>query len=389
MENEMVLTNNTINYENVYDIKNNWKSHKRYTRHSLHKMCSRICSFPPDLARFFIENYSSPGDVCLDVFSGKGTLPLEAILNERYGIGNDLSPEAYILTKAKCNPPKLKDIYSFLEKVKKNMGFLDSAKGAGRDIRTFFDNKTLIQIMELKELLSESDGKNSVFVKALICGIIHGSTTFSLSLPCSHSYSMSPRYVRKYTKVHGLKKPHRDVISCLKAKTKLVLEDPMPKIRGSAYNDDSRKLSLDDECVDMILTSPPYFDVQTYAYDNWLRLWFLGYDYKDVAKRLVQTGDEKKYEKFMFDSLSEMHRVMKDGKRCFIVVGDVKKRYERRKEPYEKIINTAEFLANPASEAGFKVEMIINDNIPQANKVLNSSLRSSGITVERILCLKK
>ena len=62
--------------------------------HSLHKLCSRTGSFPSFLSKYFVTKFSKPMEKVLDPFSGKGTLPLEACLGKRVGIGNDLSPEA-------------------------------------------------------------------------------------------------------------------------------------------------------------------------------------------------------------------------------------------------------------------------------------------------------
>jgi len=374
-----------IQCSNINELKNNWKQYNKSWGHSLHRICSRICSFPPSLAYFFVNTFSKEGDICLDVFSGKGTFPLEAILNNRIGIGNDIAPEAFILTNAKLNPPNLDEYMEYLDDLSGELGFLSTTSGVGKDIRTFFGTKTLKQIMEIRELLMDNESQFALFTKALMCGIIHGKSSISLSLPCSHSYSMSPNYVRKYTKKHRLEKPRRDVIECLRIKANIVLKDPVPDRRGKAYNCDSRNLPLDKESVDLIVTSPPYFDIQTYAYDNWLRLWFLGHDYREVRKSIVQTGSEELYRKFMSESLVEMYRVLKKNKRCFIVVGDVKKKYSK----YEKVINTAKFLSEPAQDAGFTVERIIRDKIPQCNKVLNSSLNTKGITTERILCLTK
>jgi len=354
-------------------------------RHSLHGICSRICSFPPAMVRHFIVKNSQKGDLVFDPFSGKGTVPLESLLQGRVGWGNDVSPEAYILTKAKISSINLARLQFVLDGLRGEMGFIKSVTDVDQRVRVFYDDRTLKQIMELKTLINSRNTKYATFVKALMLGILHGSSSISLSLKCSHSYSMSPNYVKNFADKNGLVKPERDVISCLKQKATETLKDSTPILKGKAFNSDSRHLKIINNSVDLIITSPPYFAVQTYAYDNWLRLWFLGYDHKDVNKILVNTDDEEKYGNFMHDSLKEMYRILKPGKKCFIVVGDVKKRLSKG----IIIINTAKFLQNYAEETGFKVNKIIIDTIPQSRKVFNSSLTSTGISTERILCLEK
>ena len=74
---------------------------------------------------------------------------------------------------------------------------------------------------------------------------------------------MSPKYVKKYAKLHKLKKPQRNVVRCLIAKAQRVLRDGLPKIKGEAYRTDASQLELEDESIDLIVTSPPYFNKQT------------------------------------------------------------------------------------------------------------------------------
>jgi len=149
--------------------------------------------------------------------------------------------------------------------------------------------------------------------------------------------------------------------------------------------EDSRKLSLESDSIDMIFTSPPYFNIQTYAWCNWLRLWFLGYNYKEVRKELVQTGSEEKWEKFMYDSLKELNRVLKDGSFCFIVIGNIKK----KRANMTKYIDTVEFLSEVIEKAGFSIENVIRDSIPSNRRVLTYIPDNCGVKTENIICLKK
>src|SRR5690348_12717398 len=85
-------------------IEPEWKAQQRLWGHSLHPMCSYLASFPASLAHAFIARYSRPGDVVLDPFSGRGTVPLQAAAEGRIGAGNDLNPFAWCLTAAKVEP---------------------------------------------------------------------------------------------------------------------------------------------------------------------------------------------------------------------------------------------------------------------------------------------
>src|SRR5436305_11777421 len=73
--------------------------------HSMHSMCSYQGMFPAKLAHYFIQRYLRRGDVVLDPFSGRGTTGLQARVEDRVSISNDLNPLAYVLSRAKTDPP--------------------------------------------------------------------------------------------------------------------------------------------------------------------------------------------------------------------------------------------------------------------------------------------
>ena len=64
-----------------------------------HYTCSYMAMFPPQLPHYFISKFTKPGDVVLDPFSGRGTTAVQAMSQNRIGIGNDLNVLAYVLTK--------------------------------------------------------------------------------------------------------------------------------------------------------------------------------------------------------------------------------------------------------------------------------------------------
>jgi hypothetical protein len=307
---------------------------------------------------------------------------LEACILGRVGIGNDLSPEAFILTHSKVKAPSLEKVNKYIKQVS---GKLDlsgtNIESVDEDVKVFFHPKTLKQIIAWKECLSDELSNESIFVKALFCGILHGRSSISLSLPCSHSFSMSPRYVKRYVQKHNLKKPVRNVTYCLEKKAASVLADDLPKVIGEAYQTNATNLPIEEESIDLILTSPPYFNKQTYAWDNWLRLWFLGYDYKDVRESLFQTGSKQKFIDFMLVCLKEMYRVLRDNSTCFIVLGDVQLNGEW--------VNTAELVAELAESVGFRVKRIIDDPIPKNKKYFMFLSSKKGIKMDRIIELLK
>jgi len=361
-------------------IEDSWKYAGNNWGIGLHRLCSRTGSFPPSLAYYFIEKFSNPGGVVFDPFSGKGTAPLEACRTNRRGIGNDLAPEAYVITRAKVRPASVEKV---VEWARRNRDFVENYRScdAPEVVEVFYSKYTLRQLLAVRELLMNDDSDLGAFIKAVLLGILHGSSTLSLSVKCSHSFSMAPRYVERSIRRLGLRKPKRNVLDCIVKRTLSLMDGYVPPIKGEALMRDARWTGLGDESVDLIITSPPYFNMQTYAWDNWLRLWFLGHDYKEVAKRLFHTGSISRFREFIREALREMYRVLKWDRPCIMVVGIVRLRGER--------INMAEIIAPIAEEVGFTPARIIMDSIPRENKYLMYLREDQGVSKEVILELHK
>jgi DNA modification methylase len=105
--------------------------------------------------------------------------------------------------------------------------------------------------------------------------------------------------------------------------------------------------------IDIILTSPPYLNAQTYSKDNWLRQWLLGYDHRALHTAYLETGSVPRYEAQMLTALSIMFRMLRPGGRLICVAGDVRLR-NNTPGVYKTGRRLAELAALPA--VGFNVE---------------------------------
>src|ERR1700730_7163552 len=72
---------------------------------SLHQLSPYIGKLKTSIARTLIAEYSRRGSTVLEPFSGSGVVALEALLQTRNIIANDISPYASVLTRAKLFPP--------------------------------------------------------------------------------------------------------------------------------------------------------------------------------------------------------------------------------------------------------------------------------------------
>ena len=377
-----------------------WKDKKRNWGHSLHGMASRSGSFPPALANYFIENFSNKGDRVLDPFSGKGTTVLEACLNDRYGIGVDVAPEAYALTCAKSQIVDQEQAINYLENLELKKVSKKELDAVQDEVKVFYHEDVLKQLLGFRKAIAEDfqinnnkirsinpNTKFAQFWTGVLIGLLHGSSEMSLSVSCSHSYSMAPNYVKNYSAKHGLEKPQRNLKECLINKAKKLFADGHVKHEGQSLFASAMDMPEQlENSIDLIVTSPPYFTAQSYAWDNWLREWYLGFDFKEVRKDTLHTSVEEKYRLAMREHLDQAYACLKSKRWAFYVVGDVIKKV---KAGAYKII-TAEIIAQEAQEAGFSVELIINDNIPETSRYNNAFLKKDqGLKLDRIVCLYK
>ena len=67
------------------------------TAYITHGFYTYPAKFIPQLAARLINNYSKEGDIVADPFMGSGTTVLEAIVNNRIGVGVDINEIACLL----------------------------------------------------------------------------------------------------------------------------------------------------------------------------------------------------------------------------------------------------------------------------------------------------
>jgi len=85
--------------------------------HEWHSLCSYQGKLKPAIAYNLVSIFTEEGDLVLDPLCGVGTIPFEACMNGRVGIGNDLSELAYVVSCSKLQKPLLKDVYDELAKL--------------------------------------------------------------------------------------------------------------------------------------------------------------------------------------------------------------------------------------------------------------------------------
>jgi hypothetical protein len=367
--------------------------------HSMHTMCSYHGMFPARLAHYFIQRYSQPGQLVVDPFSGRGTVPLQARVEGRRVVGNDLSPLAYVLTSAKANPPAWKDVMIAVDQLEK--GYVGSGEDAyvSPDIRMLYDPSTLQQLCYIRkylhaESLLEWTAQKRMIAGAL-AGIMHGATRrdgtsqyLSISMP--NTFSMSPRYVENFIREKGLVPPPQDVFERIRDKLARLYLDAIDGPPGTTFASDAAAMltlgEVQPGTVDLIVTSPPYLQVVNYGQSNWIRLWLLGVDevgreHGSGRKQLDGVLDHRhtyeSYKEFMRKLLFGVQQSLTPSGVAAIVIGDVV-------EPGKDLVPLAEKVWNDLrGETQLQLLHIIEDHISVEKKVSRIWGETKGQATDR------
>lgn len=332
----------------------------------LHHMSAFVGKIKPAMAYIIIKYSSHKNDVVFDPFCGIGTIPLEVELLGRIPIGNDLNPYPFAISRAKFTRPPMNELIQWINDQKIEFREEDLEWIEDKFLH-FYDVGTLKEISFFRRRIFED---KRWFILGCILGILHGHRPGHLSAISNLVIPYNPRTKPIYKEV----KPR--IIS----KIKRMFRDHFPlKTKGLILNEDARNLkSVSENQVDVIVSSPPYFNTLDYVEDNRLRLNFLGYksdDRKELKSKLIQ--DRVNYLKNMEKVGKEFNRILKPNGPCILILGDL--------HLPKKIINTAKEIENIYEDIGFKSHGIIDDWMPE-NKCLPNKYKRKKL--DRILILE-
>ena len=376
------------NWLNDVEIKSEiWQENNRRWAAPQHYTCSYLAMFPPALPHYFIRRFTESGDIVLDPFSGRGTTVLEAIAQNRIGIGNDLNDLAYVLTKGKLANPELEDVISRLDDLESRYSREDWLRFSGmpNKIRMIFHPETQKQLMYLKrELDWRRDGVDS-FLAMVLMGAMHGQSSGFLSLSMPNTFSMGWNYVRKYIAKNNLRRPKRDVFEVIRKRCKRHLRQGSLPGKGIAIHGDVRDMCSENKIepgsVSLIFSSPPYLKVIKYGLYNWIRLWWLIGEHDSIDEKLDDKHSIAPYLEFMREVLETTLPLLceKTGLACW-VIGDVKD-MNLAKVVWDEVGSKVELADGNGGKMRYRLLGIVEDEIESGEKVTkiwNSDTDKSG-----------
>lgn len=250
---------------------------------SLNTVCPYYTMFPLEFPLRRLAKAKENAWV-LDPFCGRGTTLFAARLLGLGCAGIDSNPAAAAIAAAKISSASPKGVIDLTRSILEEKGEPDDVP-SGEFWRLCYHPRTLTGLCALREhLLERCRSSEEVTLRALLLGILHGPlrkgepTYLSNQMP--RTYATKPNSAVRFWKRQNMTEPARvDVLDAVARRARLILSRKLPSTKGAVYFGDARRarfLLPAKRRFDWIITSPPYFKMQTYRPDQWLRNWFLG-----------------------------------------------------------------------------------------------------------------
>ena len=257
-------------------------------KHALNAICPYFTMFPLEYPLRVLRKHKNDAPIVFDPFCGRGTTIYAARQLGLSAWGTDTSPIAVAIAKAKLANAELDEVLSLAQLL---IGIQPDHIPETPFFRSAYSPTTLREICALREgllkLSAETDA--SALLRAAALGCLHGPLSktieaagyFSNQMP--RTFSSKPDYSVQYWKINNLKAPNVKVIDVLKRKLSRIPnlhEDPgytpdQVFCSNAIFTATYKRLPKD---FSIVVTSPPYYGMNTYIQDQWLRMWFLGGD---------------------------------------------------------------------------------------------------------------
>jgi hypothetical protein len=243
--------------------------------------------FPTEFADKVIAKHTKKGDTVLDPFAGRGTTVFSAATQGRRGIGIEINPVGWVYARTKLAPAEMERVAARFEELGKSA---EDYHDAADKLPLFFHRCFTRQVRKfLLAARDELDWKRAAVdctAMALLLVNMHGKRDASLSNQLRQTKSMSPDYAVAWWEEQDLVPPDVDPLAFMKKKLQWRYAKGMPeKTDSRVYLGDSTRRLKDltrkmgprgMSPARLLLTSPPYYAITNYHYDQWLRLWLLG-----------------------------------------------------------------------------------------------------------------
>ena len=293
----------------------NWDFAESKTNIATNAMHPYPAKFIPQIPHHFIKKLSKRGDTIYEPFLGSGTTAVEANIQKRHIIGNDVNPLAVLISKVKTTPidsKKLLSLDNLLDRIHTQIKLLytnkrkDIAKPQIARLDMWFEDFVINELAIIKEEIKKITDQDLVdFCLIVLSGII-----IAVSRQDSDT-----RYVRVFKNIKPFDTFNKFSKQFYKLR-KIIIKsnDLINGGRSILKVADTRNSNIFSEnTADLAITSPPYPNAYDYHLYHKYRLFWLGMNSYNLRQNEI--GSHADYSKK--NALNEFH-FMQDMRKCFL-----------------------------------------------------------------------
>lgn len=405
--------NENSKYKKILD---NEKENKRADIHSFHRYFGKLI---PAIPSAYIKEFTKKEDTVADLFSGSGTVAVEAKINNRNFIGCEINPLSSFISivKTRSYDTKILDeLNKIIEEKLYDEKYLANLKKGNIpfciNIDHWFKERVITDLIEIKAVIDDVIEKYKHKIKkqeyrefyyAVISAIIRNVSN-------ADPQHVFPGISKRIRKMEEEGKIHKDAkktfINAIKKRTKYfnVYENSNSTVKiinGDSVNDNFNKYK---DSVDLFVTNPPYISSVRYIETMKLEMYWLEYlksqqEYGALAK--VMVGNDKIAKKDIsmtlitpYDEINEKIFELRaiDPKNAYIVakyfidmekvIKNMNLMLKRKGKVVVKIsesnvkkikIDTGKFLTLIAEKNGFKLVDVFLDKINENSRSLTTA----------------
>lgn len=370
-----------------------------YLSHDLHPYPAK---FIPQIPSHLIELLSLRGETVWDCFGGSGTTALEALRLGRRAVSTDANPLATEIARAKCltlSPEATAELLALSDRLSVLAKHPDDAQqivgqSASHWSPTIPNGEKWFHQNAMRELAFAFNAVSQLphqqaqwFARVCLSAIVvRASWQDSETRYTRRPREVSPGEVLAMVaeSLAGALRRHEPIQHHLRYRAGEFATANLLNINATTT---SLPANLRPNSIDLLVTSPPYANAFDYHLYHRFRLYWLGFDPKDLGACEIGSHLRHQRQGTGFDAYAEEMKgclrnvlhFMRPGRLAVFVVGD---------SVFEgECIDTAKQLASVADEVGWRVLGIVERSLPQHKRSFIPSARRA--LTEKLLVLRR
>lgn len=276
-----------------------WVKMGERATHYIHSYPAKLL---PQIAHFFLaaKSLSKLDDVVLDPFGGSGTVALEAIMSGKKAYYADANPLARMIASVKTHAicvTAISEAYARVEHDYRLSKFVKSSVPSVINLEYWYEPNVIKSLCRIKNAIEvEEDGAIKDFLLVSFSTVCRKVSLADprLSVPVrlkatdTQSRDRAPDVWREFSNQISTNIKRMQSLSGMPKSFGKVfyVGNDARCLRSPTDNFDLSPETLSNNCVDLIITSPPYAGAQKYIRASSLSLGWLGLASKDGLKPL-------------------------------------------------------------------------------------------------------